>query len=95
MKATTSEIGRELKASELEPRTVIVMEKEGCPHYATVWVSAIRDDLIAFYMGGGMGGGSIHLIARRQGDSLFDDEARLHVYQYLGGDEPTSGAARA
>lgn len=36
----------------------------------------------------------LKLIAERREEELYDDsQARLHIYQYLGGDEPTSGQA--
>lgn len=86
------EQGRELKASELQARTVVILEKENQPAMMTLWVRAVAPSFVLFI------GEHIQmgLILLRDGELLYDDtKTRVHVYQYLGGDEPTSGAAQA
>jgi hypothetical protein len=81
------EIGRELKASELEPRTVVVLLKEGRRTAATMWVLECRRNAVIFLAAEVKTG----LMLYRDGDELRDDTAPMRVFQYLGGEEPTSG----
>jgi hypothetical protein len=86
-----NEIGRELRISELEPGTVVVIMKEGRKSAMTAWVKDIGDVGVMMWCGEIR----VNAIFYRKGDELWDDEARLHVFQYLGGDAPTSGTAKA
>lgn len=74
------EIGRELKASELREKTVVVLKREIGAVAATMWVHAVLADGVDFYAGEGR----IHLLARRDGDELRDDVTRLRVFEYRG-----------
>jgi hypothetical protein len=88
---TYSELGRELRVSELQAQTVVILGKEGQPHMISTWVKDVTAHSVSFLAGELQ----MLLILRRDGEALYDDTARMHVYQYLGGDEPTSGAAQA
>lgn len=77
-----TEIGRELKASELKPRTVVVLEKPGRPR-ATVWVVQVRKRFVHFRAGVTQ----MELFLRRTGpdlEGLADEELPMKVYEYLG-----------
>jgi hypothetical protein len=86
-----NEMGRELKVSELEEGTVVVLTKEGRDGAMTAWVHIVGLHGVTFYAG------ELKILGVffRQGDELHDSEARMHVYQYFGGDAPTSGTAKA
>jgi hypothetical protein len=77
----TNEIGRELKANELKPATIVVLAKAGRPS-STMWVSRIGQDYVMFYAGQLR----LTLIAHlREDGTLADDSGiQLHVYEYLG-----------
>ena len=87
----TSEVGRELKASELEPDTVVIVSKEGRNTSITAWVKDVQKVGVVFYAGELR----LYSLFFRMGEELHDDNGRLHVFQYLGGDAPTSGMAKA
>jgi hypothetical protein len=74
------EIGRELKASELVTRQVVVITKEGRDSFITAWVKDVCSIGVAFYAGEL----NLYLIAYREGDELHDEQARLHVFEYKG-----------
>lgn len=79
-----SEIGRELKVSELKPRTVVVVEKSGHPIMSTLWVYLITPGHVIFTSGILRGDFS----AKRTGpdlEELTDDTGKpIRVYEYLG-----------
>ena len=78
-----NEIGRELRVSELKPKTIVVLER---PDVAavTMWVMAVGPERVAFWAGAN----SMGFIARRVGpelEQITDDSGRmLRVYEYLG-----------
>jgi hypothetical protein len=86
-----NEMGRELKASELQVGTVVIITKEGRNGATTQWVKDISDQGVIFYAGVL----NLYSLFFCVGEELHDEDARLHVYQYLGGDAPTSGTAQA
>lgn len=76
-----SEIGRELKPSELRPEMVVVVMKEGGNWAATFWVTWVGTEHIAFLAG------LTHttLVLFREGDKLTDGTgAVMKTYEYLG-----------
>jgi hypothetical protein len=79
----TNEIGRELKASELVPRTVVILEKPGHP-FVTWWVLHVFPDYVVFTSGVLRG----YFVAHRTGpdlEEITDDTGRpMKVYEYLG-----------
>jgi len=77
------EIGRELKVSELNPRTVVWIAKLGRP-FASMWVVAVSDKLVHFRAGKvGM-----EFFALRTGlnqEGITDDSyIPMKVFEYLG-----------
>ena len=88
MTASNNEIGRELKVSELKPRTVVVLMKPSSPLLpdvaATAWVLEIGAQRVIF------GAGAVHqiLALERTGpdlEALADSSGgAIHVYEYLG-----------
>jgi hypothetical protein len=85
------EIGRELKVSELVPGTVVVITKEGRCGAVSAWVKDVGQVGVVLYAGELR----LHALFYREKDELHDDNGRLHVFQYLGGDAPTSGGIDA
>jgi hypothetical protein len=83
------EVGRELKASELREDTIVWLMKEENPRIASLWVRRISDKMIEFLSIRNAGTLEIHLLAFREGENLRDEEAPLHVYEYLGADQPS------
>jgi hypothetical protein len=79
-----SEIGRELKVSELKPETVVWLAKEGRDLLATMWVVEVGDLFVHFYAGAT----DMHFYAVRSGADLEtvadDTHARMRIYEYLG-----------
>jgi hypothetical protein len=78
----TSEIGRELKVSELRPKTVVWVHKGD--HAATMWVVQVRAGHVHFYSGVRR----MDFIAKRTGpggEQITDDSgAPMKVLEYLG-----------
>jgi hypothetical protein len=76
------EVGRELLVKDLKPRTVICLQKEGCPHTATLWVIEILPDWVHFRAT------AVEFFAKRYGPEkqlLRDDSGLpLQAYEYLG-----------
>jgi hypothetical protein len=78
----TKEIGRELKVSELVPRTVVVVNKGG--KAATMWVVEVAESHVHFYSG------VVHtdFIASRTGpdrERITDDtNSPMRIFEYLG-----------
>jgi ribosomal protein L37E len=83
MREAGSEIGRKLKASELEPHTIVVVEKAdlGC---VTFWVKGVSDQLVHLYAGE-IGMDLLLLRVGPDRESVTDDSgAAMTIYQYLG-----------
>jgi hypothetical protein len=79
----TNEVGRELKASELNPGTVVIVAPSCHPGaMLTVWVKAVDSKLVVFYAGEL----NLHIINFVQPDgSIQDDHGTvIRVYEYLG-----------
>lgn len=77
------EIGRELKASELQEGTVIIGIKDcGHNHAATIWVIKVMPAYVILYAGEV---GLNVVLVRTPEDTLVDDTgAQVHTYEYLG-----------
>jgi hypothetical protein len=79
-----TEVGRELKVSELQPRTVVVLWKEGRPAMATVWVVKVGANFVQF----AAGKIRMEFIALRCGPELEqiidDDKVPMKIFEYLG-----------
>ena len=75
----SSEIGRELKVSELHPPQVVVLKKLGRP-LATVWVRSVDEHFVEFYAGEVQ----MTFMASRDGDGIRDDDMPIKIYEYLG-----------
>ena len=79
-----AEIGRELAAPDLPGRlkTVVLLQKEGKPVYASFWLSGITESLATFWAG------EINmtlLLFIQPDDTLRDDTGtQIHVFEYLG-----------
>lgn len=77
-----NEIGRELKASELTPRTVVVIVTPGRGVMMTMWVLSLSEKLVEFYSGE-LKWTVLNFI--EPDGSIRDDQGRVvHVYEYLG-----------
>lgn len=78
-----NEIGRELKVSELMPRTVVVLERPDSLA-TTAWVAEVLPKYVVFWMGAI----KTDFAARRTGpdlEQITDDTGRtLRVHEYLG-----------
>ena len=78
------EIGRELKVSELVPRTVVVLSMDHHPMAATWWVAEVLDEFVVFTSGELR----TDFAAKRTGpgrEQVTDDTGKpLHIYEYLG-----------
>ena len=80
----SSEIGRELKVSELEVGTVVVVSKAGRPFQITMWVRRLTDTAVFLYAGEV----GLRLVLVRCGDARdqVEDEDHLPMKfnEYLG-----------
>lgn len=80
----SSEIGRELKVSDLKPKTVVWLAKDGRDLMATMWVVDVGDVYVHFYAGAT----GINFYAKRGGpdlESVTDDtHLPMRIYEYLG-----------
>jgi hypothetical protein len=78
-----SEVGRELRVSELKPRTIVVLERPDSA-MATMWVAEVLPRYVIFLAGVTR----TCLISKRTGphlEQVTDDTGRmLRVYEYLG-----------
>ncbi len=76
------DIGRELKADELEAATIVVIKSPDRDFYVTMWVAAIDHDSVTFFSAIA----NWHVINARQPDgTIVDDQNReVHVFEYLG-----------
>jgi hypothetical protein len=77
------EIGRELKVSELKPRTVVVTHADHSPEfYATMWVRHITATWVL--LEANVIGMELLLLVQPD-DTLQDGKGHpIHVYEYLG-----------
>lgn len=80
----TNEIGRELKVSDLRPRTIVWLFKEGREAMATMWVVSVGSDYVHFRAGVI----KTEFLAARCGpglESITDDSGwPMKIYEYLG-----------
>lgn len=80
----SEEVGRELKVSELKPRTVVVLSMDHHPMATTWWVAEILDEFVVFTSGELR----TDFAAKRTGtglEQLADNTGKpLHVHEYLG-----------
>jgi hypothetical protein len=76
------ELGRELTATELCERTVVIVGREDRNAMYTAWVYRIGVDFVAFKAGEIA---TIFVAMRAPDDKLTDDTGkRVHVFEYLG-----------
>jgi hypothetical protein len=79
-----SEVGRELRVSELQPRTIVLLHKVGKDVAATMWVIDVGD-LCVHFRAGAL---NIEFLALRCGADLEeicdDTHTRLKIFEYLG-----------
>jgi hypothetical protein len=84
MKDPASEIGRELKVSELKPRTIVWLGKEGRDTMATMWVVEVGPVYVHFRAGAVR----TEFYAERRGpdlDQITDnDHIPMRMFEYLG-----------
>ena len=75
------EIGRELTAPELTPRTVYVLSKEGRPAITLLFMA--RTGTLAHFYGGSI---NMNLLLLIQPDGTFQDDSgmKVTVSEYLG-----------
>jgi hypothetical protein len=77
------EIGRELRASDLRPNTVVVVRPPGHDDLSiTLWVSAVTQDSVTFFAGD-LNWMVINLV-RPDGTIVDDKERVVRVFEYLG-----------
>lgn len=77
-----SEIGRELKASDLVPHKVVVVQPPEQNIYATFWVEEVTADSVVFYASAR---NWIVMNFVRPDGTIWDDKDRqVHVFEYLG-----------
>lgn len=77
-----NEIGRELKASELVPATVVAIQPPEQDAYLTFWVSEVTADTAMFFAG--VANWYVLNFVRPDG-TIWDDKGRqVHVFEYLG-----------
>jgi hypothetical protein len=80
MKPDHPEVGRELKASELQVGSIVVLVKTGRPGF-TVWVREVAEHYVHFTAGEIR----TEFLAKRVGDRVTDDaNSELTMYQFLG-----------
>jgi hypothetical protein len=81
MEPNHPEVGRELLASQLLPRTIVVLGRDEDPVLLTTWVHRVGQDFVSFRMGDI----NITLVAMRQpDDTLRDDRGqRIRVWEFL------------
>jgi hypothetical protein len=82
MTFSNPEMGRELLASELVVKTVVIVGREDRPHCFTVWVWKVDELFVAFRAGEI---GNVFIAFRRDDGTLMDDTGqRIRVWEYLG-----------
>ena len=78
-----NEIGRELKASELKLKTIVVIRREDRPGMAvTGWVRELGQDFVIFYSGAIKT--KLLTYLREDGELVDDTGKRIIVNEYLG-----------
>jgi hypothetical protein len=78
----SAEMGRELRASELKEKTVVLIGHDTCKAYATVWVEMVDKRFVAFRMGEL---NTTFFAFRNPDDTLRDDSGKhIRVYEFLG-----------
>lgn len=79
-----SEIGRELKVSELKPRQIVLLWKEGRPVMSTMWVVEVGDVYVHFWAGEVV----TNLMVMRRGPDLEEitdsSHLKMKIFEYLG-----------
>lgn len=83
---SASEVGRRLKASELKPRTIVVIAPPGRDAHITMWVFLVDNDQVTFraHAVPGVETWTVINFVRDDGE-LIDDQGRIvRVYEYLG-----------
>ena len=79
-----NEVGRELKVSELKPRTIVWLYKEGRKTMGTMWVIEVGEVFVHFYAGEI----TMDFFALRCGPDLEkitdDSHIPMKMYEYLG-----------
>lgn len=79
-----SEIGRELRVSELQPRTIVLLFKEGRSVMVTMWVVRAMSGYVHFHAGAV----KAEFLAKRCGPDLEqitdDSGVSMKIYEYLG-----------
>jgi hypothetical protein len=77
-----NELGRELTAAELVPRTVIVLGRIDRARMVTAWVQVVGVDYVTFLMAAVR---TTFITRRLPDDTLVDDSGkRILVFEYLG-----------
>lgn len=77
-----NEVGRELKANELNVKTIVCIRREDRPITLTAWVSELGQDFVTFYSGAIK---TTFLTFLREDGELVDDTGkRIIVNEYLG-----------
>ena len=81
----SDEIGRELLASDLKPKTIVVVkppDRLDREVYMTFWVTQVTDDFVVFHSA--VKHWSV-INFRGPNDTVIDDQGRqVHVFEYLG-----------
>lgn len=79
------EVGRELRAYDLQPRTIVVTNPEHRPGmFLTMWVTDITDSMV--WLLAAASEPAIHLGLFRQADGTLKDDAgrAIRIFEYLG-----------
>ena len=74
-----TEIGRQLKPSEITPPRVVWVKKANRP-IVTMWAKTITERTLVLWSGVRL----MNLILRRDGDELRDDDGPIELWDYTG-----------
>lgn len=78
----SDEVGRELKAHELVPRTVVVVKPPDRSVFVTFWVTRVEPDYVAFYSDD-LRWTVLNFV--QPDGTITDDRGRqVRVFEYLG-----------
>lgn len=84
MEAKSSEVGRELKASELRAHTIVWVSKHERAIVLSMWVTEVTASTVALYAGDIR----VFLVLKRCGPDLEsvedDDRVPMKIFEYLG-----------